>query len=312
MAKERVPTVTLMTGLPASGKTTRALELVAKGARRVSLDDLHEMLDGTGRRLTPRRKDDLIALQRRVIYRLVRDGYDVVVDNDHLTEEIPRGIRRYVGANAHYEVIDLTDVSLDECIARDAARAASGERSVGAKSIRRAAKKLADERLRGYKLNAKSLNHAAQAQAYVTPEPYTRTDLPEVVICDIDGTVALNDGHRGHHDYDKVIDDKPKAKVIELVQLLATQFPIVFISGRQDGCRSETELWLKEHVGVDFELYMRKEGDKRPDYVVKSEIFDEHLRDHVSIHLVLEDRDQVVRLWRDIGLTCLQVDYGDF
>ena len=58
---------------------------------------------------------------------------------------------------------------------------------------------------------------------------------------------------------------------------------------------------------------MRRRDDSRKDSVVKRELFDAHIRGRYFVELVLDDRDQVVSLWRrDLGLTCLQVDYGDF
>jgi hypothetical protein len=58
---------------------------------------------------------------------------------------------------------------------------------------------------------------------------------------------------------------------------------------------------------------MRPEGDNRKDSIVKRELFDTHVRNKFYIDFVLDDRDQVVDMWRnDLGLTCLQVDWGDF
>lgn len=59
-------------------------------------------------------------------------------------------------------------------------------------------------------------------------------------------------------------------------------------------------------------LYLRPNGDKRKDYVVKRQIYEESVKDKFNVLFVLEDRDQVVKMWREIGLTCFQVEYGDF
>ena len=56
-------------------------------------------------------------------------------------------------------------------------------------------------------------------------------------------------------------------------------------------------------------LYMRKDGDTRPDYVIKPELVKDFIDD---IYMVFEDRDQVVKMWRDLGITCLQVANGDY
>lgn len=303
----RKPIVTLTTGLPASGKTTRALELVQRGARRVNLDSLRLMLDNNpgGKRMSAGYEDGVLAVQDAAVLTLVQAGYDVVVDNTHLVSRIPRRLRKLLHGQVVFDVIDCTDVPADVCVERDAGR----EQPVGEQVIRSMAK--VDKR--GWRLTAEWMNDAPDMPAY-TPKPYSRTDLPPAVICDIDGTVALNDGHRGHYEYDKVSHDKPNVPVAKLVRFLGAHYPIVFMSGRQDSCREATEWWLRHHVPVNvgWELHMRATGDHRPDYIVKAELFDAYVRGTYSVELVLDDRDQVVRLWRQMGLTCLQVADGDF
>ena len=77
--------------------------------------------------------------------------------------------------------------------------------------------------------------------------------------------------------------------------------------------RGETEAWLDLYVGVPYaELFMREYGDTRKDAVVKREIFETEVRDRWRIVGVFDDRQQVVRMWRDLGLTVFQVAEGDF
>lgn len=306
-------TVTLTTGLPASGKTTLAAELVDKGARRVNLDDLRRMLDFNegDKRLSQEHENTVLDIQDAAVLALVRDGFDVVVDNTHLTQRIPKRLRKLLGSNVTFDIIDATDVPIETCIERDAARS----HSVGRQPIERMAATLAKSQKNGWRLTAEWMNDTSTVYTYVAPEPYTRTDLPPVVICDIDGTVALNNGHRGHYEYDKVSADEPNEAICHTVQMMAESFPIIFMSGREDRCRQDTTEWLWKHTyfGADEPtLYMRATGDHRPDYLIKRELFDAHIRDKFSVYLALDDRNQVVRLWRDLGLTCLQVADGDF
>lgn len=83
--------------------------------------------------------------------------------------------------------------------------------------------------------------------------------------------------------------------------------------GRTGTCYDLTRSWIVEHVGIaDPELYMRAEHDRRKDAVVKREMFETHLTGQ-DVLCAIDDRDQVVRMWRDeLGLTCLQVADGDF
>lgn len=139
------------------------------------------------------------------------------------------------------------------------------------------------------------------------------------VIVDIDGTLALREGPRPRRPYDwhRVGEDAPNRPVIATVEALAAAgHRIVFLSGRASvpGCREDTRDWLERHLDFDgeIELYMRAEGDHRRDAIVKRELFEAHLADR-DILCVIDDRDQVVRMWRDeLKLPCFQVADGDF
>ena len=57
---------------------------------------------------------------------------------------------------------------------------------------------------------------------------------------------------------------------------------------------------------------MRSTEDNRKDAVVKREIYDNWIKDKYNVLAVFDDRNQCVDMWRGLGLTCLQVDYGNF
>jgi hypothetical protein len=72
-------------------------------------------------------------------------------------------------------------------------------------------------------------------------------------------------------------------------------------------------VWIAEHIGVAGEaLLMRPSGDSRPDSVVKRELYERYVAPRHTVTAVLDDRNAVVRMWRDLGLTVLQVADGDF
>jgi hypothetical protein len=97
------------------------------------------------------------------------------------------------------------------------------------------------------------------------------------------------------------------------VHTLSEADSIVFMSGRDEVCRKETEDWLLEELPFEWaELWMRAEGDQRKDSIVKRELFDAHVRDRWQVLGVVDDRDSVVSMWRDLGLTVAQVAYGNF
>jgi hypothetical protein len=79
-----------------------------------------------------------------------------------------------------------------------------------------------------------------------------------------------------------------------------------------DDSQEQTEAWLeKHHIRYDL-LFMRKTADSRPDTVIKREIYRSYIKDKYSVLFVLDDRTRIVNMWRNLGLTCLQVAPGDF
>ena len=136
--------------------------------------------------------------------------------------------------------------------------------------------------------------------------------MRKTVIVDIDGTVATRT-NRTPYDYTKVLDDATKPDVIEVVKALwEAGNEIVFVSARDDQCYDDTFEWLRLHCPPFTKLYMRKTGDLRGDGVVKREIYETHIKPYSEVLCVLDDRQRVVDMWRSLGLTCLQVDYGNF
>lgn len=135
----------------------------------------------------------------------------------------------------------------------------------------------------------------------------------KAIICDIDGTLAhMQD--RDPYDYDKVDTDVVDSTISHMLKLYATEsdYAILIVSGREDTCKQVTERWLGKNYVMYDELFMRKHGDYRPDEVIKKEIYDKHIKDKYDVEFVLDDRNKVVKMWRDLGLKCLQVAEGDF
>lgn len=133
------------------------------------------------------------------------------------------------------------------------------------------------------------------------------------VMFDVDGTLALRVS-REPFEWGKVSQDSPNQPVIEVMRALRLQgFQIIYISGRPEKTRTDTEAWLLKHCGVDGKLFMRSNVDNRKDSVVKREIFETVIAPNYEVLLVFDDRGQVVQMWRhEVGLTCFQVADGNF
>ena len=90
-------------------------------------------------------------------------------------------------------------------------------------------------------------------------------------------------------------------------------YKILFVSGREDKYREQTEKFLKKHFpDLTYSLYMRKTGDMRKDTIIKKEIYVDNIWCNYFVKFILDDRDRVVRGWREMGLTCFQVAEGMF
>lgn len=143
------------------------------------------------------------------------------------------------------------------------------------------------------------------------------------IIFDLDGTLANLD-HRLSYVKHKpknwkaffagVADDKPIDIIVRLFKQLDStgKNRLIICSGRSASCRVETEFWLAEHDINYTALYMRDEGDFRADDIIKKELLDEIRADGFEPVLVFDDRQRVVDMWRENGLTCCQVAKGDF
>lgn len=144
-----------------------------------------------------------------------------------------------------------------------------------------------------------------------------------IFLCDIDGTVA-NLEHRLHFIqsskkdwnsfFKSCVNDEPVPEVISTIKMLyIAGATIIMVSGRSDVVRAETEDWLFKHSVPHANLYMRRDGDRREDYLVKSELLDQIRKDYTEpIIGVFDDRKQVVDMFRNRGLKVFQVAEGLF
>jgi hypothetical protein len=144
------------------------------------------------------------------------------------------------------------------------------------------------------------------------------TVLPRAVLFDVDGTLAVRDlddpNVRHFAAWDRVGEDLPNAAVIELARLVAEsgRYKLIVMSGRDEVCRRQTEMWLDAQEVAFDELHMRPHKDNRPDTVVKKELYEAHIDGRYDVAWVVDDRATVVQQWREMGLTCFAVAEGNF
>lgn len=133
------------------------------------------------------------------------------------------------------------------------------------------------------------------------------------IMCDIDGTIALRN-ERSPYRWTEADADLPNAPVVLVLHALySSGLEVVFVSGRPEDARLLTQGWLDRELGIPGRLFLRPNHDFRRDVEVKRETYENDIEPHYEVVLVLDDRDQVVRMWRDdLHLTCFQVAQGDF
>lgn len=142
---------------------------------------------------------------------------------------------------------------------------------------------------------------------------------PLAIICDLDGTLALR-GDRDPFDYYHAIEDHVNWSVVKVVQglwvgLRSKPCVILVVSGREEASRHVIEYWFKVHKILPQGrqgIYLRSTNDNRPDSEVKKEIYEKYIAPFYEVVCVFDDRDSVVKMWRDLDLLCLQVNYGNF
>jgi predicted kinase len=304
-------------GLPASGKSTWARKWVDEDPAeraRVNRDDLRFNLYGTARP-THRQESAIGLVQQASVRALLTAGRSVVVDDLHLRARyVSAWVELAAQAGADFGIQDFTDVPMEECVRRDAERAARGDRAVGAEPIRELHLRFLAS---GRGLPASALVPKPVLAATGGAGPLYRPDpeLPVAWLVDVDGTLALmgtTAGARNPFEWHRVGEDAPNPAVVDLVRALHASAAIVVMSGRDESCRALTEQWLARHQVPYDGLFLRPAGDSRKDAIVKRELFDRHVADRWAVRGVIDDRRQVVEMWRAMGLMCAQVAPGDF
>ena len=138
-----------------------------------------------------------------------------------------------------------------------------------------------------------------------------------LAIVDIDGVVA-DVRHRLHHvesrpkDWDAffaaAVEDPPHPEGVAVVQRLAADHEIVFLTGRPRWLRAATEAWLEANGVGGHRLVMRPRNDRRPAAQVKLELVKE-LAAGRQLDVIVDDDPAVVAAFRNAGLPVFAADW---
>lgn len=293
-------------GVPASGKSTFARELQrAEGYTRVNRDEIRFTLYGSywGKGVD---EEVVTRVENAAIEGALAAGRNVVLDATNLRRKFitPKlSIASLYGAEVEFKQFP---VSLDEAIRRDADRMAGGDRGVGEDVIRRIFK--------DFKLDPsgralpKPPAPLPDFEAY-----YPDHTTPPAFIVDTDGTMANGEGLRGPYDTHLYHVDLVHPHVQAAVQALQFQgYQIIALSGRDSEFRDVSLKWWDDVAEITPDLFlMRPQGDKRMDAIVKYELFRDEIAPFYNVLGAFDDRPQVLRMWRKIGLPTITIGTGE-
>jgi predicted kinase len=309
-------TVLMLRGIAGAGKSTFARDLMNRERdrwMRVNQDDIRMMLFPSQYTFT----DDNEALVKRIhddaLRSLLTAGHDVIVDNTNLVARATRRTHSIAEEIGDVTVVEkVFHVDLAEALARNA--------------LREGRARVPDNIVTSMFKRAKGLKDSTTYYEPRCTVPMQQdSSLPKAIICDLDGTLALI-GDRSPYDASQCEKDAPNVAVIECVmKMWQSGHRIIFVSGREDKYREQSVAFINRHCidtddqlihstswAIDFDLHMRATGDFRKDAIIKAEIFEKHIAGKYNVSFVCDDRNQVVQMWRQMGLTCFQCAEGNF
>lgn len=296
--------ILLTKGCPASGKSTFAKKLVEQGSHvRVNKDDLRSMLHNSV--YSESNEKFVLSVRDFVVEECLKKNLSVVVDDTNFDGQhfkrmclIAEKFDKDIVVREKYFPIDLT-----------VAHERNEQRVVG-----KVPRSVIDRMYKKY-VEGKTVKERF-AQIVNKKEDLTQDKtLPLAIICDLDGTISLfTEEMRSPYDASKCEHDLLNEPVADVINTYFNKgYKILFVSGREDTYREQTERFLKKHFpNLTYSLFMRKTGDMRKDTIIKKEIYVDNIWTNYYVKFILDDRASVVRGWREMGLTCFQVAEGMF
>jgi predicted kinase len=300
--------ITITVGISNSGKSTWAHEQWNKDPKNIVLvnrDNIRALLFGYNDSNIKEyyKRDDIFSLEKQVtryedtiINEALEAGKNVIVDATHLKREYLERFK-YWNVSVGIETFNISPL---EAIIRDMKRS----RQVGDEII-----------LKQYS-QLKNLEKGLVTKPIdFTPTVIkTNRNLPPAIIFDIDGTLAHMKG-RSPYDWKKVGGDTVDLATDYIATCLGDlgdSAPTVIICTGRDGiAKYETEKWLKRNNIFYDDIYIRETKDSRPDWVVKEEMWRDIAKEYHIIGM-FDDRLQVVRRARALGLKVFNVEYNNF
>jgi len=298
--------ILILIGVPASGKSTFARYFIRteENWARLCRDDFR-MMHFTWSNMSPREESLITDMLDASVEALLKKRSNVLIDATHCRAEY---LEHYIEKFNHLADISfkIFDTDTREVTERCEKRNKETGKFIPANVLRKYQKEL--EELK------ESFDFAVRPKT----DQRVRTaeqdaSLPKAIICDLDGTLALMDD-RNPYDATHADKDDLNKPVANILKLYAKEgYQILLVSGRENRFREPTIDFLHKHNIPYHQLWMRPSRDFRKDSMIKREIFDAEIDGKYYIEFILDDRDQVVEMWRkELRLPCFQVNYGSF
>lgn len=307
--------VEILVGIPGSGKSTYAKQVVAKDPNnwvRINNDDLRAMMNGS---VWSQDYEKMITDARNYLIRdALKRGKNLIIDNLNLNRRHFDDVCKIAkSVNVDVQIYEKSFyIDLEEAIERDSKR--EGKAKVGEAVIKKWWKDSGGTQHKFYKPRTEIYTERKGNLQSAIGAPPEVPGAPYAVICDLDGTLALIHNRSPYDASNCDIKDLPNVPVVNTVKLYHNAgYKIVFCSGREQKYEPETRRFIEKHLpDVAYELNMRKTDDFRKDAIIKEEIYQEHILGKFNVFVVLDDRSQVIEFWRSKGLPTWQVAPGDF
>lgn len=77
----------------------------------------------------------------------------------------------------------------------------------------------------------------------------------------------------------------------------------LIVTGRPERTRADTEAWLAKHGFAGAPLFMRPEGDRRPDHIVKRDLYELLVEPYWAVQLAVDDRPSSMSMWHSLHIS---------
>ena len=138
----RVQKVTILQGLPASGKSTWARKQVLKNPTKVVIVNRDSIREGLGKYWVPERESLVTLIEHDMIKNALIKEYDIIIDATNFNSKYLKDIINIIedAEHAYRLIVNIEikrfDISLNKAIFRDWLRGLKGGRKVGSKVIK--------------------------------------------------------------------------------------------------------------------------------------------------------------------------------